>query len=436
MPQPLQTIVSGKELASQASVERDAELADVAEKQEQGLSWAERIDPSAEPEAAAPDSDEAGRLAELKRLHDAGLLSDDVYAAEVGAGGPEPEPEPEPQPQPQPEQPPPLTPDTASRVEAKQAVDRTWSPEQEKALLDIKSQLQAAEDELRAATGPQPDAADSDSELLDAEREQEQAIEDEEQEEQQEEEEEARPQRRRRKKGGNPWVRQDDPATGETFEVNTITKEVRWLGGGSVSPRAEWEEEQGRERRQKRSPRSRGKKKRRRKKAQPYELSDRLVDRQRKPPTPNTLFRRATTDADMQAQAARRRHGRRHDMSTSPRARSASDIGPSGVLSTMNASTSLDVLPVVTGTEKARRGTWSRVTPISESESMVEHYFHQRKLDKLKSGVDRKGRTDSSCPVRPSWHYSRKGNLKKKHNLKLLHQSWEKEKVRPRRFRP
>ena len=45
--------------------------------------------------AASPTNSLSPR--ELARLHDAGLLSDDVYAAELAACGPEPEPEPEPE---------------------------------------------------------------------------------------------------------------------------------------------------------------------------------------------------------------------------------------------------------------------------------------------------------------------------------------------------
>jgi hypothetical protein len=59
---------------------------------------------------------------------------------------------------------------------------------------------------------------------------------------------------------------------------------------------------------------------------------------------------------------------------------------------------------------------------------------HRKKLEAVRSGIDRNrvGRTDSSAPVRPSWHSSKKGNLKKKHNDKRLHEEWRQELVEVR----
>jgi hypothetical protein len=61
---------------------------------------------------------------------------------------------------------------------------------------------------------------------------------------------------------------------------------------------------------------------------------------------------------------------------------------------------------------------------------------HRKKLDAVRSGADRNraGRTDSSAPVRPSWHSSKKGNLKKKLRDKRLHEEWKQELVEVRAF--
>ena len=58
----------------------------------------------------------------------------------------------------------------------------------------------------------------------------------------------------------------------------------------------------------------------------------------------------------------------------------------------------------------------------------MEHTAHQLKLAKVKSGIDRRGRTDSSRPSVPSWHFSKQGNMKRKHNQKLIEAGWKKER--------
>ena len=106
---------------------------------------------------------------------------------------------------------------------------------------------------------------------------------------------------------------------------------------------------------------------------------------------------------------------------------SESELGASGILSVLERTTDMlkgkELLPAVSHR--------------NQTSGALEKLFHQTKLQKVKAGVDRRSltsglvlrRTDSSSPVRPSWHHSQKGNLTKAHNTKLMPEAWRHEQI-------
>ena len=103
---------------------------------------------------------------------------------------------------------------------------------------------------------------------------------------------------RKARQRNSKWQRYTDEATGETFEVNSVTKEVRWAGAGNDDDDEGWEEQRRREEVARRRRAQRGQGRRggggkqgtsRRRKQKRFDPND----RQRKPPTPQSLYQQS-----------------------------------------------------------------------------------------------------------------------------------------------
>eukprot|EP01043_Picozoa_sp_COSAG02_P068236 COSAG02_NODE_11260_length_1758_cov_1.599759_1_plen_183_part_10 len=158
--------------------------------------------------------------------------------------------------------------------------------------------------------------------------------------EEREEQHEVEAERQRRPQ----WVKHVNAATGDVFYVHSKTKEVRFESDNEDDEEDQLSIEEQRRQDQRRQEKKAAKAKVRMARRRAAKNKDRRFDpndRQRKPPTPNTLFRQAIQDE----RAASQRERLRTEATRGNR--SVVDTGwKSGTLETLNRSLSVE-LPIV-----------------------------------------------------------------------------------------
>lgn len=140
------------------------------------------------------------------------------------------------------------------------------------------------------------------------------------------------------------WVEHVDATTGDVFYVHSKTKEVRFENGDADADEPSIEEQRRQERRRQEKKAARAKVRMvRRREARMKDRRFDPSDRQRKPPTPNTLFRQSLQDERvvskreaLREEGGARAEGRSRRMRNT---RSLEDLGwKSGTLETLNRS--------------------------------------------------------------------------------------------------
>lgn len=166
-------------------------------------------------------------------------------------------------------------------------------------------------------------------------------------------EEEAEQQRR------PEWIKHEDVATGEVYYMHSKTKEVRFESDDGDDAEAAAEEQKRQEQRN-REKKAKAKAKARMTRRREARSKDRRFDpndRQRKPPTPNTLFRQAMQDEravsrreQLRAQSAAKSDAMSRGMRST---RSLADLEwKSGTLDTLNRSLAVELPAVSQSLEK------------------------------------------------------------------------------------
>jgi hypothetical protein len=212
------------------------------------------------------------------------------------------------------------------------------------------------------------------------------------------------------------WVPYQDAATGETFEINTVTKEVRW-----VDPEAGSEEDRDNEQSQRRGVvqerKNAGKAKKKKKKRrsalashkglrQAGQQSQRAGRRRQLPslrrggglpPAPRSgAYRQSSANR----RVLRQQSAASRAVTRPRRSRRTKNDSPQRAMSKSGTVSVVGTLPAL---EPPRAGSM----PLDLFDDAMKHYHLRRRLDEVHASID------TSAPIRPCWHHTRAGNLRK-----------------------